>query len=66
MGATELEARASWQGGKQIHRAVSAERPEVLRQAIANYRRLKKPLRGWETETEPSSPLISWLALPLR
>lgn len=38
--------------GKLVHRRVSAEQAEVLRQAIANYRRLKKLLRGWETETE--------------
>jgi len=38
--------------GKLVHRLVSAEQAEVLRQAIANYRRLKKLLRGWETETE--------------
>ena len=30
----------------------AAEQAEVLRQAIGNYRRLKKLLRGWETETE--------------
>jgi hypothetical protein len=40
------------QAGKLVHRVVSAEQAEVLRQAIANYRRLKKLLRGWETETE--------------
>lgn len=38
--------------GKLVHRVVSVEQAEVLRQAIANYRRLKKLLRGWETETE--------------
>jgi hypothetical protein len=38
--------------GKLVHRVVSAEQAEVLRQAIDNYRRLKKLLRGWETETE--------------
>jgi hypothetical protein len=38
--------------GKLVHRVVSAEQAEVLRQAIANYRRLKKLLRGWEAETE--------------
>src|SRR5438445_9296763 len=38
--------------GKLVHRVVSPEQAEVLRQAIANYRRLKKLLRGWETETE--------------
>jgi hypothetical protein len=40
------------QSGKLVHRGVSAEQAEVLRQAIANYRRLKKLLRGWEAETE--------------
>jgi hypothetical protein len=35
--------------GKLVHRVVSAEQAEVLRQAIANYRRLKKLLRGWES-----------------
>ena len=29
-----------------------AEQAEVLQEAIANYRRLKKLLRGWEAETE--------------
>lgn len=38
--------------GKLVHRVVSAEQAEVLREAIANYRRLKKLLLGWETETE--------------
>jgi hypothetical protein len=38
--------------GKLVHRRVSAAQAEVLRQAIANYRRLKKLLRRWETETE--------------
>ena len=40
------------QAGKLVHRVVSAEQAEVLRQAIANHRRLKKLLRGWEAETE--------------
>lgn len=39
-------------GGKLVHRLVSAEQAEVLRHAIANYRRLRKLLRAWETETE--------------
>jgi hypothetical protein len=38
--------------GKLVHRVVSAEQAEVLRQAIANYRKLKKLLRGWESESE--------------
>ena len=40
------------QAGKLVHRVVSADQAEVLRQAIANHRRLKKLLRGWEAETE--------------
>jgi hypothetical protein len=39
-------------GGKLVHRLVSAEQAELLRRAIANYRRLKKLLRSWEVETE--------------
>jgi hypothetical protein len=35
-----------------VHRVVSAEQAEVLQEAIANYRRLKKLRRGWEAETE--------------
>ena len=38
--------------GKLVHRVISAEQAEVLGEAIANYRKLKKLLRGWETETE--------------
>jgi len=38
--------------GKLVHRQVSLEQAEVLRQAIANHRRLKRLLRGWEAETE--------------
>jgi len=41
--------------GKLVHRVVSAEQAEVLHQAIANYRRLKKLLRGWESERSDSS-----------
>ena len=40
------------QGGKLVHRYVSPEQAELLRQAIANYRRVQKLLRTWETETE--------------
>jgi hypothetical protein len=40
------------QAGKLVHRVVSAEQAEVLQGAIANYRKLKKLLRGWEAETE--------------
>lgn len=38
--------------GKLAHRLVSAEQASLLRRAIANYRRLKKLLRSWESETE--------------
>jgi hypothetical protein len=50
-------------GGKLVHRYVSPEQAVVLRQAIANYRSVKKLLRAWEVETErlidakvPSNP----------
>jgi len=38
--------------GKLVHRQVSAEQAAALRQAIANYRELRKLLRDWEIETE--------------
>ena len=38
--------------GKLVHRYVSAEQAVVLRQAIANYRKVKKLMRAWEAETE--------------
>jgi hypothetical protein len=38
--------------GKLVHRTVSAEQAELLLRAIGNYRRVKKVLRAWETETE--------------
>ena len=38
--------------GKLVHRQVSAQHAKALRQAIANYRLVKKLLRTWETETE--------------
>ncbi|EQD28314.1 hypothetical protein B2A_14990, partial [mine drainage metagenome] len=38
--------------GKLVHRLVSAEQATLLRRAIANYRRFRKLLRTWETETE--------------
>jgi hypothetical protein len=37
---------------KLVHRYVSAEQAELLQQAIANYRSVKKLLRTWETQTE--------------
>jgi hypothetical protein len=38
--------------GKLVQRSVSAEQANTLRQAIANYRKVKKLLRAWETETQ--------------
>lgn len=40
------------QGGKLVHRRLSAQQAALLRPAIANYRKLKKLLRAWEAETE--------------
>src|SRR5881409_2763686 len=40
------------QAGKLVQRYVSPEQAVVLRQAIANYRRVKKLMRAWEVETE--------------
>jgi len=39
-------------GGKLIHRTVSPEQADILRRAIANYRRAKKLMKAWENETE--------------
>jgi hypothetical protein len=39
-------------GGKLVHRYVSAQQAQILRTAIANYRKMKKLMRLWETETE--------------
>lgn len=38
--------------GKLVHRMVTAEQAEILRRAIANYRRARKLMRAWERETE--------------
>jgi len=38
--------------GKLIHRQVSAEQAELLRQAIDNHRYAQQLLRDWGTETE--------------
>lgn len=38
--------------GKLVHRYVSPEQAMVLRQAIANHRKVKKLMRAWEVETE--------------
>jgi hypothetical protein len=39
-------------GGKLVHRYVSEQQAQILRAAIANYRKVKKLMRLWETETE--------------
>ena len=39
-------------GGKLVHRYVGEQQAQILRGAIANYRKVKKLLRLWETETE--------------
>lgn len=38
--------------GKLVSRLVSPEQAELLAVATANYRKLKKLIRTWETETE--------------
>jgi hypothetical protein len=40
------------QGGKLLHRMVSARQAALLRAAIKNYRTLRRLLRAWEAETE--------------
>jgi hypothetical protein len=40
------------QGGKLVRRRLSVEQAALMRQAIANYREVKKLLRAWESETE--------------
>lgn len=40
------------QAGKLVRRYVSPEQAVVLRQAIANYRKVQKLMREWEAETE--------------
>ena len=38
-------------GGSQAHRMVSPEQAAILRQAIANYRTVRRLLRRWEAQT---------------
>lgn len=38
--------------GKLVHRLVSPEQAPSLRQAIGNYRKARKLLRAWQTETQ--------------
>ena len=40
------------QGGKLVHRRLTAEQAELLRPAIANYQQVKELPRAWEVETE--------------
>ena len=37
--------------GKLVHQMVSPEQAEILGNAIANYRKILRLLRNWETET---------------
>ena len=57
--ATDPDARhgpyfewAHMRAGKPTHRYVTAQQAPVLRQAIANYRVVKKLLEEWEVNTE--------------
>jgi hypothetical protein len=43
---------AHMRAGKPTRRYVSAQQAQVLRQAIDNYKRVKKLLREWEDNTE--------------
>ena len=38
--------------GKPTHRYVTQQQAHILRQAIDNYRQVKKLLRDWEENTE--------------
>lgn len=38
-------------GGRLVHRMVSPAQAALLREAIANYRRVRRLLRTWENET---------------
>ena len=40
------------QGGKLVHRRLTAEQADLMRPAIANYQKVKELLRAWEVETE--------------
>jgi hypothetical protein len=39
-------------GGRLRHRTLSPKQAELMRRAIANYRKAKKLLRAWETHTQ--------------
>ena len=38
-------------GGRLRHRTLTPKQAELMRQAIANYRKTKKLLRAWEVQT---------------
>ena len=38
--------------GRLHHRSLTPKQAELMRQAIANYRRTKKLLRAWEVQTQ--------------
>ena len=39
-------------GGRLHHRSLTPKQAELMRAAIANYRRTKKLLRAWEVQTQ--------------
>ena len=39
-------------GGRLHHRSLTPKQAELMRQAIANYRKTKKLLRAWEVQTQ--------------
>lgn len=39
-------------GGRLHHRSLTLKQAELMRQAIANYRKTKKLLRAWEVQTQ--------------
>ena len=39
-------------GGVLVHRSVTPQQAEILRQAIDNHRKAKKLMRAWEEQTE--------------
>ena len=45
-------------GGKLRHRTLTPEQAELMRLAIANYRKARKLLRAWEAQTERLIELI--------
>lgn len=39
-------------GGRLHHRSLTPSQAELMRQAIANYRKTRKLLRTWEVQTQ--------------